>query len=232
MAGGKPRTSGMAISSLVCGILSFISCGLTLLITSPLGLILGLMAMGKIKKSQGQLGGRGLALAGTIVSGVSLLMLPFWAAMLLPALAKAKGKAQTINCVNNLKQLGLAVRIYNGDNGDKYPTANKWCDTIINEAGTPSIYVCPSATALRSGYAFNAKLSGMEEGKVDPSTVMIFESDAGWNASGGKELMITKPRHGNRYVVGMADGSVQQISEAQLSELRWDPNPAVRSTKY
>jgi hypothetical protein len=43
--------------------------------------------------------------------------------MLLPALAAAKRKAQKINCVNNLKQVGLAFRIWEGDNGDKFPMA-------------------------------------------------------------------------------------------------------------
>ena len=41
----------------------------------------------------------------------------------LPALAAAKRKAQRINCVNNLKQVGLAFRIWEGDNNDKYPMA-------------------------------------------------------------------------------------------------------------
>ena len=41
--------------------------------------------------------------------------------LLLPALARAKKKAQRINCVNNLKQVGLAFRLWGGDNDDKYP---------------------------------------------------------------------------------------------------------------
>lgn len=222
---GPTKTSGMAVTSLVMGCLSIVSCGITLIITSPLGLILGLVAMSKIKKSQGRLTGWGLALAGTIVSGVSLLLVPIYAAMMLPALAKAKARAQTINCVSNLKQLGLAVRIYSGDNGDKYPSATNWSDAILTGVGTPKVYICPGAPNARCGYAFNAKLSGLAEKDVDPSTVMIFESDSGWNASGGKELMITKPRHGKLYNVGLADGSVQQISEARLPQLRWNPQP-------
>jgi len=224
---GRGRTSGMAITSLVMGILSIASCGLTLILTSPLGLILGLVAMSKIKKSQGQLTGWGLALAGTIVSGVSLLLIPIFAAMLLPALAKAKAKAQTINCVNNLKQLGLAVRLYSDDNNDIYPAGTNWCDALMTYAGTPKIYQCPGDRAeLQSGYAYNSALSGIAEADIAFDTVLIFESDSGWNASGGKELMITQPRHHQTYVIGFADGSVQQISEARLSQLRWNPTNA------
>src|ERR1035437_2089945 len=54
---------------------------------------------------------------------VVIAIIAILAAMLLPALAAAKRKAQKINCTNNLKQIGLAFRIWEGDNGDKYPMA-------------------------------------------------------------------------------------------------------------
>jgi prepilin-type processing-associated H-X9-DG protein len=190
--------------------------------------------MKQIKESAGRLGGRGLALAGTITSAIALLLVPiaFLAAMLLPALAKAKSKAQTINCVNNVKQLGLGARLYSSDNNDVYPSGTNWCDALNQYVGMPKVYQCPADLAqLRSGYAFNAKLSGLAEKDVDPLTVMIFESDSGWNASGGKELMITQPRHGGRFVVGLADGSVQQFSAAQLQQLRWDPKPGASNNQ-
>lgn len=215
------KTSGMAIWSLVLGVSSF-ACG----VTAIPGLILGIIAMNQIKRSAGQLGGRGLALAGTITSAIALLLVPvaFLAAMLLPALAKAKSKAQTINCVNNVKQLALAARLYSSDNNDNYPTGTNWCDAFNQYAVAPKVYQCPADLAqLRSGYAFNSKLIGMAEKDVDPGTVMIFESDAGWNACGGRESMIAQPRHGGRYVVGLADGSVQQMTAAQLQQLRWEP---------
>jgi prepilin-type processing-associated H-X9-DG protein len=87
--------------------------------------------------------------------------------MLLPALAKAKAKAQRIACVNNLKQVGLAFRIFATDNSDTLPmgvstnqggaaeyrpagnaAANAglfWNFAVMsNELSTPKIINCPS----------------------------------------------------------------------------------------
>ena len=54
---------------------------------------------------------------------VVIAIIAILAAMLLPALAAAKRKAQKINCVSNLKQIGLAFRLWEGDNNEKYPMA-------------------------------------------------------------------------------------------------------------
>jgi hypothetical protein len=217
---GPVKTSGLAIASLVLGILGLFTCGAAALI----GLILGIIAMTKVKQSRGALGGGGIALAGIIVSAVFLLMIPIFAAMLLPALAAAKQKAQSINCVNNVKQLSVALRIYEGNNQDHYPTATNWCDAIQPEVGTPNAFHCPADfSGGRCSYAFNARLSGAEAGKVDPNTVMIFEADGNWNTSGGRELMLTKSRHRHLIVVGFADGHIEQVPESRLSQLRWDP---------
>ena len=217
----ESRLSGLAVTSLVLGVLG-LACGLTAL---P-GLIIGIIALVKISKSRGALRGHGLALAGTIVSGVLLLFIPIMAAMLLPALSAAKNKAQAISCLNNEKQLSLAVRMYSLDHTNRYPTAATWCDDIQTAVGMDKVFKCPAAESLRCGYAYNAKLDGVDESSVNPQTVMIFESDQGWNASGGPELA-AESRHGRGAAkmmnVAFADGHVERVTADRLATLRWEP---------
>jgi prepilin-type processing-associated H-X9-DG protein len=222
------RTSGLAITSLVLGILGI--CGITALV----GLVLGIVALVKINRSGGRLSGQGLAIAGICVSGFMLLVsIPFMAGLTLPALARAKQRAQaisqpqqraqTINCINNMKQLGLAVRIYAVDHDGQLPPMATWCDAIQTNVGSPKVFQCPSEPGRRCAYAFNAKLDGKKDSEVDPNTVLLFESEAGWNGTGGAENL--KPhKHSDRSVnVALADGSVRPIPRSQLGTLRWEP---------
>lgn len=223
------KTSGMAITSLVLGILGFFTCGFTALI----GLILGIISLVKIKGSKGALKGDGLSLAGIIVSAVSFIMIPLFAAMMLPALASAKQKALEINCVNNEKQLALAIMIYANDHTNRFPNAATWCEDIKNEtAGNNRIFQCqaalrPATDANRCDYAFNSSLDNLDMDKVSrpERTVLVFEADGGWNASGGAALLPSPPRHnhGKVYVVAFCDGHVEAVSQSRLNSLQWEP---------
>ena len=94
---------------------------------------------------------------------VVIAILAVVAALLLPALAAAKRKHSRIGCLNNLKEIGLACRVWEGDNGDKYPmfvsvtnggamelvvTGNVLVNFLVmsNELSTPRILHCPEDT--------------------------------------------------------------------------------------
>jgi prepilin-type processing-associated H-X9-DG protein len=217
-APAEAKTSGMAIASLVLGALGF--CGITALV----GMVLGVVSLVKISRSGGRLSGQGMAIAGICLSGFMLLMaIPIMGALTLPALARAKQKAQRINCVNNMKQLALAVRFYSGDHNDQLPPAATWCDAIQGGNGSPGIFQCPAEPNRRCAYAFNAKLDGKKEKEVNPQTVLLFESDAGWNGAGGATALKPHKHSGRSVNVAFMDGSVRAIDRSQLATLRWEP---------
>jgi competence protein ComGC len=94
---------------------------------------------------------------------VVIFVIAFAVALLLPALAAAKRKHARIGCISNLKQIGIAYRLWEGDNNDKYPMAVSVTNggamelvatgnvaacfqVMSNELSTPKILLCPEDT--------------------------------------------------------------------------------------
>ena len=92
---------------------------------------------------------------------VVIAIIAILAALLLPALASAKLRAQRINCVSNLKQLTLAALMYENDTGSLFPyyayagstdsskiAGNLWLGLLMQNYGqVDKVRLCPAAPA-------------------------------------------------------------------------------------
>jgi len=101
---------------------------------------------------------------------VVIAIIAILAAMLLPALAKSKQRAQTISCLNNLRQVGVFLQLYTDDNKDVFPCCrslqpslgiNDWWGNYLAQyaAGNSNLFHCPVLQGVRDQYTTGFKWS-------------------------------------------------------------------------
>jgi len=126
---------------------------------------------------------------------VVIAIIAILAAMLLPALGKAKTKAQGIYCMSNTKQLMTANHMYQGDNGDNFPMAfhggfvsqwddlrpwvTGWLDWAVGTDNTNEVYLLEPKYAILASYFGGAK--NIYRCPADNFTSPVQKS-RGWNS--------------------------------------------------
>lgn len=236
---GKRATSGLAVGSLICGILSFLTCGITML---P-AVILGHIALSKIKESGGALGGRGMAIAGLIMGYMIVPVAIFWA-LAVPTYNQITSQANQMKAANNCKQIQLALMSFAADNNGLYPdsvvnpvtnslpeTSNDTFRALFQEGliqdekifGSPASKFVPDNNigqapayeqALQPGENHWAMTAGLSS--TSPSLMpVVFENPAEaswpprWDADAGGRPKRGRAWAGGKIVVGRNDGSVE-----------------------
>jgi len=215
-----PATCGLAIASLVLGILSFcIPC-----IPALIGLILGIVALVSISRSSGHLKGTGLAVAGIVLSAISFFIVPVLLGMLMPALAGVKDVAQAKVCEINMKGLSNAMMVYQNDYSGQYPTCSQWCDLLIDKADVSRTTLWCKAHGdyeRSSCYAMNKYIE--QPGAKPGDMVLLFETAPGWNQCGGPEMIQAAHRLRNTKGCNVlfVDGHVEFVEKERFGSLLW-----------
>jgi prepilin-type N-terminal cleavage/methylation domain-containing protein len=118
-------------------------------------------------------GGRGFTLTELLVV---ICLVAIMVALILPMLAAAKRSSGPNHCESHLKQIGLAFRIWEGDNGDKYPMVVSVTNggamelavagnvsaifrVMSNELATPKVLICPQDTGRHYATNFTTDLN-------------------------------------------------------------------------
>ena len=92
---------------------------------------------------------------------VVIAIIAILASMLLPALSKARDKAKSIHCTNNLKQIGSAILMYTGDYNDQVPDL-AGANTAGDSANYYTRYVCLWQVMIGLGKLYKPTLHNLK----------------------------------------------------------------------
>lgn len=160
----NPPPSGLAITSLVCGILSVTL--LPLLASIP-AIVCGHVAQSRIKRAAGTVGGSGMAFAGLLIGYLSFVivipMIAILAGLAPPVFSQVQLKGKQVKSLANAKQIAMGCKLYAFDHEGAFP---KTLEELVPEfLPDRSIFICPlSPPGETMGYIyFGGKETDPEE---------------------------------------------------------------------
>ncbi|MFP4106486.1 MAG: DUF4190 domain-containing protein [Phycisphaerae bacterium] len=215
MPAGKPKTSGWAIASLIFSLVGPCTFGITALI----GAILGFVALGRIKKSGGVVGGKGLAIAGIIIGLLVVVLMVLLLAGGYMGARWGKSKAEEVQAMAHGNSLGTAAQIYAQENDGNMPGRN-WQEQLqdTQDVGDP---MSSWGREGKARFAMNQNLAGKKRAELGDTEklVLFFECKPGTGPLGGPGDLADEPV-GSSPVVVFADGSVKTVATAGR-DLTW-----------
>lgn len=229
-APAQPKTSGLAIASIVLGIAGLCTVGLTGIV----GIILGIIALKKIGRSGGQVAGRGLAIGGLVASIVTLLLgaILVGASLFLSlgvsrAWQTASVASQRMIMQSHISLLCHATLAYVAGNEDRFPPPDTWPQALKDAKviSDDSVLTDPQDPAAGRVIAMNAALAGkkLSDLRQQGETVLFFECAPGAPPAGGAANLPPEPRDQAGYVIGFCDGHVETVPKDNLGRLIWEP---------
>lgn len=164
------KTSALAITSLVLGILSFITLGLTAI---P-AVICGHVALRKIKRSAGRQAGGGLALGGVICGYFGLfLFIALLAGLTAPLVIRQRQKAEQTQAISNARQIGIALFEFETEYGS-FPNAS-----------TAGLVATNTDTAKETGTSANAYFRQLIRSGIAQSEMIFYAKSSGTHKPDG-----------------------------------------------
>jgi hypothetical protein len=197
---------------------------------APIGLIVGIFAVVRIKRSKGGLTGYRHAALGVGVAAFLIFLVSFcsWAAR---QKYGPSSKLWVVLCRNNLHQLGVAMQLHANENEGTYPACEKWCDLLLqgqtarDKRSFAELFVCRGAKRAgdqeRCHYAMNPNCEPNSPNDV----VLLVETKGGWNQYGGPEILTTENHAGKGCTVLFNDGTIEFVETRRIRMLRWSDGP-------
>ncbi len=133
--GQNKKTLGTAIASLVCGCLFLIP--LLGMLSGLAAVVLGIIALVYISGNKETLKGKGLAIAGIILGGIGLILVPIvflLAALIVPRLSGRSEQVRASAARADIQaNIATALKLYELDNG-VFPATDEGLDALINKS--------------------------------------------------------------------------------------------------